>query len=120
MKVQRSQNRLYKLVSDTVKPKCFLSKSDEMSNLWHTRLGYVNYLSMALMCKNKMVYGLPNVSQPKEVCKGCLVSKQTRKSFPQKANYTAEKALQLVHGDLCGPIEPTTPCGNKYFFSLGR
>jgi transposase InsO family protein len=23
--------------------------------------------------------------------------------------------LELVHGDFCGPISPTTPRGNKYF-----
>lgn len=65
-----------------------------------------------------MVLGLPNVIQSKEVCKGCLVSKQVRKGFPHKATYSATKVLQLVHGDLCGPIEPTTLGGNKYFFLL--
>jgi hypothetical protein len=26
--------------------------------------------------------------------------------------------LELIHGDLCGPITPTTPSGNKYFILL--
>lgn len=75
MKVQRSRNRLYKLIAETVKSECLLTKSNETSNLWNIRLGHVNYLSMMLMCKNKMAYGLPNVSNSKEVCTGCLVSK---------------------------------------------
>ena len=29
--------------------------------------------------------------------------------------YNAERALELVHIDLCGPITPTTPGGSKYF-----
>lgn len=52
------------------------------------------------------------------MCKGCLVLKQTRKAFPNKTTYRSTKVLQLVHGDLCGPIEPTTMGGNKYFFLL--
>ncbi|KAL8100917.1 hypothetical protein AgCh_032970 [Apium graveolens] len=118
MKVKRSQNRLYKLLDETVTSECLLSKLDEVSRLWHVRLGHVNQLSIALMKKNNMVYGLPNVIQSREVCKGCLNSKQTRKPCPRKATYSASKVLQLVHGDLCGPIEPTTLGGNKYFFLL--
>lgn len=36
----------------------------------------------------------------------------SRKSFPSQANYCAKKALE--HGDLCDPILPGTPAGNKY------
>jgi transposase InsO family protein len=35
-----------------------------------------------------------------------------------KAEYRAERRLELVHGDLCGPISPVTPRGNKYFLLL--
>lgn len=115
IKVKRSPNRLYKLLTEIVKPTCLLSKIEEVSKLWHTRLGHVNYQSMVLM--NKM-YGLPDVSLSNEVCKGCLRSKQTKKSFPQNSSFSATRALQLVHGYLCGPIEPATSGGNKYFFLL--
>jgi hypothetical protein len=32
-----------------------------------------------------------------------------------KVKYRAERCLELVHGDFCGPISPATPRGNKYF-----
>jgi len=32
--------------------------------------------------------------------------------------YRAEHAIDLVHGDLCGPVTPATPSGNKYFLLL--
>lgn len=67
MKVQSSQNRLYKGIAQTVKSKCLFYKLDETTNFWHTRLGHVNHLSMALMYKNKMVYDLPNVSMSREL-----------------------------------------------------
>lgn len=118
MKVKRSHNRLYKLIIENVESVCLLSKSEELSYLWHMRLGHVNFNSMTLMHRDKMVYGMPSIVEPKEICSGCLMSKQTRKKFPSKANYSASKVLQLVHGDLCGPIEPATTAGNKYFFLL--
>jgi hypothetical protein len=35
-----------------------------------------------------------------------------------KAEYRAERRLELVHGDLCDPISPVTPRGNMYFLLL--
>jgi hypothetical protein len=32
--------------------------------------------------------------------------------------YQAERRLELVHGDLCGPISLATPRANKYFLLL--
>lgn len=93
-------------------------KKDDLTWLWHARLGHVNFQAMMLMSKNRMVRGMPKVIQPKKVCRGCLMSKQVRKPFPSKAQYSAKKALELVHWDICGPILPETPVGNKYFFLL--
>lgn len=95
-----------------------MSKLDEDSRLWHTRLGHVNYQAMSLMSKEKMVSRIPKTIKPDAFCDGCLMSKQTRKQFPVKANYSAKKMLELVHGDLCGPISPETAFGFRYFFLL--
>ena len=118
MKVKRSQNRLYKLIINTATPKCMLLKQNEVSKLWHMHLGHVNYHALSLMLKDNMVNGMPKVTQPNEVCTGCLMSKQTRKQFPSKTSYNANKVLELVHGDLCGPILPETTSGKRYFFLL--
>ncbi|KAL8092628.1 hypothetical protein AgCh_034770 [Apium graveolens] len=118
MKVKRSPNRLYKLMIETVKPRCLLSSSDEVARLWHLRLGHVNYKAMALMSKEHMVRGFPRITLYNNICDGCLMEKQTRKNFPSQSNYSAAHVLNLVHGDLCGPISPQTAHGNKYFFLL--
>lgn len=118
IKVKRSANRLYKLVVADRDATCLLTRSDEATWLWHARLGHVNFQAMKLMENNDMAYGLPTLSMPKETCKGCLLSKQARKPFPTKSNFMAKGKLELVHGDLCGPITPMTPAGNKYFMLL--
>ena len=38
--------------------------------------------------------------------------------FPQATTYRATKMLELIHGDLCGPITPSTSAGNRYIFVL--
>jgi hypothetical protein len=35
-----------------------------------------------------------------------------------KVKYRVERRLELVHGDLCGPISLAMPRGNKYFLLL--
>lgn len=54
----------------------------------HSRLGHVNFPAMILMSNDEMAYGLPKVIQPKEKCERYLMSKQARKPFPSKANFT--------------------------------
>lgn len=95
-----------------------MARCDNESWLWHSRLGHVNFKALRLMSTANMVYGMPKINQPNEICNGCLIAKQVRKSFPQQSNFTAKKALELIYGDLCGPITPSTPGGNKYIFDL--
>lgn len=70
------------------------------------------------MYKDKMVNVISKIAAPYEVCTGCLMSKQTRKQLSLKSNYSATKVLELVHGDLCGPIKPETASGKRYFLLL--
>lgn len=39
-------------------------------------------------------------------------------SFPSATSFKAVKPLQLVFVNLCGPITPATPAGDKYFMLL--
>ena len=59
--------------------------------------------------------GLPVITHPNKLCEGCLIAKQTRSPFLTQANFRAEKLLELLHVDLCGPITPCTVAGNSYF-----
>jgi len=53
-----------------------------------------------------------------QVCDTCVTTKMRRQSFPQKGSYRAVQPLELVHGDLCGPITPVTPGGRRYFLLM--
>lgn len=116
MKVSWSENRLYKIVIENYIGMCMLSKAEEQTWLWHSRLGHVNSQTLHTMSEKEMAIGIPKLTQPKAVCNGCLLAKQARKPFSQKTEFGAEKKLDLIHADLCGPISPTTPAGNMYVF----
>ena len=115
-RVNRTRNRLYILNLDQSQPECWLAKSDDDSWLWHARFGHVNFYALKKMSKMEMVSGMPFIDHVDRVCDGCLVGKQHRRPFPAQSTYRASDALELLHGDLCGPITPATHGGKKYFF----
>ena len=47
-----------------------------------------------------------------------MLTKQRRLPFPQRASFRAKERLELVHGDLCGPVTPATSGGRRYFLLL--
>lgn len=118
-KVIRNLARLYHLSLNIGRPVCLSARSTEMAWLWHARFGHLGFSTLRKMATQQMVRGLPPLDQVDQVCDGCLIGKQRRASFPPQAKYRVEHAIELVHGDLCGPIAPATPSGNKYFLLLG-
>lgn len=114
----RSPSRLYKVVLSVDRVQCLQIKSATESSLWHARLGHVNLQTLKLMVKRDFIDGLPNVTIKKETCESCLLGKQARKPFPKTTNFRASSPLELIHGDLCGPISPSTPAQKRYVLVL--
>lgn len=83
---------------------------------WHRRLAHVNYKTIIKMMSSGAVEGLDLASTviPSEPCAGCAYGKHQRLPFSSgrtRATYTGE----LIHSDLCGPMERATPNGALYF-----
>ncbi|GKD97779.1 zinc finger, CCHC-type containing protein [Tanacetum coccineum] len=97
---------------------CLSARISDPTWLWHVRMGHINFNSMKFMAKKKLIEGMPKLNIPPQPCEGCLVGKQTRNPFPTHTSYIAKKRLELIHGDLCGPVSPPTPSGNRYFMLL--
>lgn len=81
----------------------------------HARYGHLNFRALKKLAQDEMVRGMPDIEHVDEVCDGCMAGKQHRISFPGEAKYRATKKLELVHGNLCGPV---TPSRNKFFLLL--
>jgi hypothetical protein len=53
-----------------------------------------------------------------QFCDVCVLIKQRWLPFPQQSNFRAKERLELVHGDMYGPVTPATPGGRHYFLLL--
>lgn len=118
VQAERSKNRLYKVQMGIKETQCLLSTTVSESSRWHARLCHVNMESIQSMVKRELITGIPQIAIKKEVCGSCLLGKQSRQVFPKSTPYRASKPLELIHGDLCGPISPSTRSGNRYIFVL--
>jgi transposase InsO family protein len=65
-----------------------------------------------------MVRGLPSFDHVEQFCDVCILTKQSRLPFPQQSSFRAKERLELVHGDLSGPVTPATLGGRRYFLLL--
>ena len=113
-------NGLFKLNVMTVKPK-IMNKTNasfvyvlKSSNLWHGRLGHVNYSSLKRLIN---LNHIPTFQiDIKHKCETCVEEKMTRLSFQTIERNT--KFLDMIHGDIFDLMFATTRGGNKYFITF--
>ncbi|KAG3044231.1 hypothetical protein PI125_g27222 [Phytophthora idaei] len=53
-----------------------------------------------------------------ELCDGCALDKQTRVSHMPKSPKHARKLLEVIHSDVCGPMQTSTFSGKRYFVTF--
>jgi transposase InsO family protein len=111
---------LYLLHLMFTQPTCLALRGhgDELVWHWHECFGHVNMAALRKLAREELVHGLSKIGQVGQLCEACQAGKQRRTSFSAKAEYRVEQRLELVHGDLCGPISLATPRDNKYFLLL--
>jgi hypothetical protein len=112
------KRRLYIMQVNLTAPVCLMAKLDDTAWLWHARYGHLNFRSLRDLGKKEMVEGFPLIQHEEQVCDGCALGKHHRAPFPRASAYRATTGLELVHGDLCGPITPATPGGKLYFLLI--
>jgi transposase InsO family protein len=112
------EKRLYIMRVNLTVPVCLMTKMDEATWLWHARYGHLNFRLLRELGVKEMVEEIPLIQHGEQVCDGCALGKHHRAPFPRASAYQAERGLELVHGDLCGPITPATPGGKLYFLLI--
>ncbi|GJW97442.1 retrovirus-related pol polyprotein from transposon TNT 1-94 [Tanacetum coccineum] len=86
----------------------------ESSNVWHGRLGHVNFNSMRRLIKFNSI---PNFHiDSKYKCETCVEAKLTRTSFKSVKRTT--EPLDMIHTDICDLKSLPTKGGNKYFITF--
>lgn len=58
------------------------------------------------------------IADSRNVCEGCVKGKHHREKFDQGEAWRAKHPLELVHTDLCGPMQAESIGGNRYFLTF--
>lgn len=107
---------LYKL---NVSPdNIFLAANNKNSHqLWHRRLGHLSDKNMALLRKG-LATGVDYTQTDRIPCVSCINGKLTRQPFSHVGRQRANQPLELLHADLCGPMQQKSFSGAQYVFVI--
>ena len=107
-----SKNRMFPVDIHMGEFKCLNARVNNESWLWH-----LNFHSLENLSKRNLVNGLPHIHHPDQLCEACIFWKNHRIPFV-KESWHAKFPLELVHTDVCGPMNISSVGGNKYFLTF--
>ena len=90
-----SKNKMFPLNIQNDVAKCLNACHKDPTWIWHLRFGHLNFGGLELISKNNMVKGLLSINHSNQLCKGYLLGKQFRKSFPKESNLRARSYSSL-------------------------
>nr|GEY16717.1 putative ribonuclease H-like domain-containing protein [Tanacetum cinerariifolium] len=103
------ENNMYNVNLKNIVPSgdltCLFAKATfDKSNLWHRRLGHINFKTMNKLVKANLVRGLPTkLFENDKTCVACKKCKQHRASCKTKPVSSINQPLYRLHMDLFGP-----------------
>lgn len=106
---------LYKLDVTRKSHQALASTTMSTIDLWHQRYGHLNHKYLMLLQKNTMVEGLPILKNDYVECEACVLGKQHREEFPIHKEKRQREILELIHTDVCGPMQTRSIGGAWYF-----
>ncbi|CAL8990799.1 unnamed protein product [Prunus brigantina] len=92
-RVHMKGNRSFPLKLQTDLHVALKASISQSTLIWHRRMGHLNFQSLKL---------LQNEDMP----------------FPKQATSRVTTPLELVHTDVCGPMQTVTKAGNRYFLTF--
>lgn len=116
--VNMTANRLFPLHIGDDMQTCLSSRIQDATWLWHFRYGHLNFNGLRTLQQRNMMLGLPQITCPSRTCEECVMGKQHRDPFPRRNAWRAKEVLQLIHSDICGPINPVSNDRKRYFITF--
>ena len=78
----------------------------------------MNFGGLKLLHTMNMVKGFPLIDKPERACEGCIFGKQHRETFSVRNSYSTHTLLEIVHFDICGPMQTSSVGGCNYFLTF--
>ena len=115
---KRSSDNCYLWVPLDVLPETCLKTKLEETDLWHKRLGHLNYRSLNDIISKEAVRGIPALKyHGGKICGDCQIGKQTKMSHSMSQHLSMTRVLELLHMDLMGPLQVESLGGKKNIFT---
>ena len=82
------------------------SQQTRESDIWHQRLGHINKQQLQQIINDELATGI-HIPKATDLsfCEGCVEGKMHRKLFKPVGGIRSTRKLQLVHIDICGPMQ---------------
>jgi hypothetical protein len=102
--------------------RAFPAVEQEKAELWHRRFCHAGYETLAVMAQEELVEEMSVKAEDfrkikSSLCEPCVLRKQVRKPF-HSSERESKEPLELIHIDVCGPMQTKTPGGNRFFVSF--
>ena len=82
--------------------------------VWHLRLGHLNYTYM-----NQLIHISHDAdTQSQKECEAGVLGKMQKKPFPKQCQQKATRPYEIVHSDVCGPMQVNSKGGSKYILTF--
>ena len=116
---ERSADGLYQLDCTPVIVDKVSVATEQNIDLWHQRLGHLNSQQLKQLVREEMATGakIPSTAEV-SFCEGCIEGKMHRLPFKAVGDIRSKQKLQLVHTDVCGPMQTESIGGCKYFVTF--
>lgn len=113
-------NGLFKLRRRNVINACKTKEhSKHCIHYWHRVFGHRDPDAIKFMSKNNMIEGLQLVNCGLKIqCETCMKAKLTRLPFPKKSRNKSKEILDLIHTDICGPMQTESLGKKRYVLTL--
>ena len=99
MKVEKIGGNLFMLKGETLQEAnaCVASNGEELTMMWHLKLGHMSEQGLKILSERKLLPGLKLVSLP--FCEYCVTSKQHKLKF-NRSIARSKCILNLIYSDI--------------------
>ena len=84
--------------------------------IWHLRLGHLHYDAIRKLQNQGQLVATGKI--PTEPCSSCIMGKHVRSAFNQGPITRSQRVGEVVHSDVCGPMDTQGSAGARYFVTF--
>jgi transposase InsO family protein len=112
-----NKNVIYAANSDSSNTKCVHTKN--CIHYWHKVLGHRDLTVIKALSSSNVTQPIVINSCPvNESCEICPQGKITRMSFVSSHDIKSKGILDLIHSDVCGPMQTNSVSGKRYLLTF--